>query len=836
MRSNINQRRAWLSAVENLPIVAHLDAIATAVRDNPITVLEAPPGSGKTTILPLYLAQRSEFVGKKVLVLQPRRLAAKSVALRMAELLDDTVGGVVGYHMRLERRASKRTQVEVLTEGLLTRRIISDPELRDVAAVIFDEFHERSVHADTGLALMREVLSVLRPDIKIIVMSATLGDLSEHPFFANARKYTVTLQPHPLAIRYVQPEPRQPLWRQVATIIKIALREHSGDLLAFLPGRYEIERCAEILRGSGNYQNFRNLDILPLYGELPYQEQRRAIAPAVVDRRKIVLATTLAETSITIEGVRIVVDSGYHKISRSSSRGAGELRQERISRDSADQRAGRAARTAPGVCIRLWSQQEHFALRATREPEILRSDITTTLLQLATWGVRDLESFSWLTPPPPQSVRSAIDTLTRIGAIAADGTVTCVGRRIAELGTHPRLGALCLAAKRLGHAETAASLVTMLEEREATRAHANGADIRPRHATLFSGKEPSERLRDLKRAWQERISRLVEEADTATRVADEDALGFLAAVAFPEHIARRRAEDGSRYLLANGSGATLSPGDSLRSAEFLVVTELQDRKDDSLIYAATPLNPNLFEGPLKHLVTTTVRRQFDSERGSLTSYALDAVGAVVLKERPQMAISAEAKRGALRDFLTTQEGFERLSFPESFPSLQSRCAWARSIDPHASLPDISTERLRATLDDWLSPLLPEDGRLTSVTTTLLQAALLTVLPWRTLQLLDQEAPESISLPNGKTRRITYHPSDGPILEAMIQELFTLENTPLLGSRRHPVTLHLLSPARRPMQVTSDLRSFWKNGYPLVRKELRGRYPKHKWPEDPIRGV
>lgn len=832
----MDQRRAWLSRVEKLPIVEHLDAIASAVRENPMTVLEAPPGSGKTTVLPLHLAEQPEFAGKKVLVLQPRRLAAKSVALRMAELLGDTVGGVVGYHMRLERRVSKRTQVEVLTEGLLTRRIISDPELRDVAAVIFDEFHERSIHADTGLALMHEVLSVLRPDMRIIVMSATLGDISDHPLFASARQYRLGVKPHPLTISHVAPEPRLPLWQQVATAIKSALRDHSGDLLAFLPGRYEIERCSEILRNSGSSGDMAGIDILPLYGELPYEEQRRAIAPAVANRRKIVLATTLAETSITIEGVRIVVDSGYHKIARSTSTGASTLRQERISRDSADQRAGRAARTAPGVCIRLWSQQEHFALRATREPEILRSDITTTVLQLAAWGVRDFKSFSWLTPPPVQLVESALDTLTRIGAIAADGTVTPSGRRIAELGNHPRLGALCLAAKRLGHADTAAGLVTLLEERDTTRGHASGADIRPRHAAISSNKGIPERLRDLKRTWQERISRLPEDTDLTTRMTDEDALGFLAAVAFPERIARRRTEDGFRYLLANGSGATLTPGDPLRSAEFLVVTELQERQDDSLIHGATPLNPNLFDGPLKNLVTSTVRQQFDSARGTLSSFVLDAVGAIVLKERPHLLLSGEAKRSALRDFITTPDGFERLPFPESFLSLQSRCAWVRSIDPQTSLPDISTERLRATLDDWLSPLLPEDGRLTSVTTTLLEGALSTILPWRTLELLDKEAPECISLPNGKTRRIIYHPSDGPILEAMIQELFTLESTPLLGSRRHPLTLHLLSPARRPMQVTSDLGSFWKNGYPLVRKELRGRYPKHKWPEDPIRGV
>lgn len=832
----MKQQSPWLSAVTSLPIVEHLNAIARAVSDNQVTVLEAPPGSGKTTVLPLFLAQQPQFAGTKILVLQPRRLAAKSVALRMSELLDDTVGGFVGYHMRLERRVSKRTQVEVLTEGLLTRRIISDPEMRNVGAVIFDEFHERSIHADTGLSLMREVLSVLRPDIKIIVMSATLGDLSEHPFFASAHKYKLSLKPHPLTISYVAPEPRAPLWQQVASAIKTALREHPGDLLAFLPGRYEIDRCAETLRGPALSQDLANLDILPLYGDLPYEEQRRAIAPTIANRRKVVLATTLAETSITIDGVRIVVDSGYHKIARSTTAGASTLRQERITRDSADQRAGRAARTGPGVCVRLWTQQEHFALRATREPEILRSDITQTLLQLATWGVRELNAFSWLTPPPAQSVANAVFTLGQIGAITNDGTVTPTGRLIAELGTHPRLAALCLMGKRINHIETAACLVTLLEERDTSRGPASGADIRPRYAALVSTRGVTERLRDLKKAWHDRISRLPDDNRIDVTLSEDDAIGFLAAVAFPERIARRRTDDGPRYLLANGSGAALSPRDPLRGSEFLVITDLQERQDDSTINAATPLNPQLFEGPLKHLVSMTLKQQFDSERGALTSSAIDSIGAIVLRERPHQIHSSDARRAALIAFLMTPEGFDRLPFPESFSAVQNRCSWVRSVDPSTSLPDISSEYLRTTIEQWLSPLVPEDGRLDSITSPLLQTALASTLSWPTLRLLDQEAPESISLPNGKIRRINYHPTEGPVLEVMIQELFTLEDTPLLGSRRYPLTLHLLSPARRPMQVTRDLKSFWKTGYPAVRKELRGRYPKHKWPEDPIRGV
>lgn len=831
----MNQPPSWLSSAHGLPIVEHLDNIAQVLRDNALTVLEAPPGSGKTTVLPLYLAELPLFAGKKIVVLQPRRLAAKSVATRMSELLGERVGESVGYQIRLERRVSNRTRVEILTEGLLTRRITNDPELRDVGLVIFDEFHERSIHADTGLALVREILSVLRPDLRVLVMSATLGDLANHDFFNGTGKYRLSAKPFPLTISHIAPEPRAPLWQQTAAAIKAALDEHPGDLLAFLPGRYEIDRCREKLATPPCPRGVAPEDILPLYGDLSYDQQKRAISPARDGARKVVLATTIAETSITIEGVRIVVDSGYHKVSRSSSSGRTSLRQERISRDSADQRAGRAARTAPGVCLRLWTQQEQFALPASREPEILRADIAQVLLLLAAWGVREPTSFHWLTPPPAKALEDGITSLRQLGAIDADGCITEDGQLLAELGTHPRLAAICLVGKRIGLPEVAASLVTLLEERDDTRGSSRAVDIRPRLTTLLSSRESSSRLRDLRDVWRERIHRLpVSELDELS-LTEDDAVGFLAAIAFPERIARRREFEGSRYLMANGAGATLSPNDPLRMAEFIVITELQERLDDSVIHAACSLNAALFDGPLRHLVTTSTAQSFDSSRGTLTAIESDHVGAIVLRERPKNDLSPEARRESLSAFLRSPEGFERLPFPESFLLTQSRCAWVRSIDGSTTIPDISSEHLRMTIDTWLIPLLPSDGRLASITPALLQSALSSILSWTVLRTLDTEAPESFTLPNGKVRRLTYHPSEGPVLEAMIQELFGLEDTPRLGARKQPVTLHLLSPARRPMQVTKDLSSFWKNGYPLVRKELRGRYPKHKWPEDPIRG-
>lgn len=832
----MNQSASWLSPVQSLPIVEHLESISAVVRDNPLTVLEAPPGSGKTTILPIYLARLPLLNGRKVIVLQPRRLAAKTVASRMAELLGEHVGESVGYQIRLERRTSGRTTVEVLTEGLLTKRVINDPDLRDVGLVIFDEFHERSIHADTGLALMREVLSVLRPDLRVLVMSATLGDLADHAFFAGAGRYKISAKPFPLSIYHIAPEPRVPLWQQTANAIKAALDQHPGDLLAFLPGRYDIDRCRERLSTPPYPRDVTPEDIFPLYGDLPYQQQKRAISPSLNGNRKVVLATTIAETSLTIEGVRIVVDSGYHKVSRSSVTGSSALREERISRDSADQRAGRAARTAPGVCVRLWTQQDHFTLPAAREPEILRSDIAQPLLLLAAWGVREPEKFPWLTSPTPKAMADARQCLLQLGAIDSDGSITPRGKLLFELGTHPRLATICVMGRQLRQSELAASIVALLEERDDYRGSARGADLRPRLTSLLSDRDIAARSRQLRDAWRERIDRLPDSDGANVCLSEEDAVGFLVATAFPEQIARRREPDGYRYLLASGVGASLAPSDPLRMAEFIVITDVQERLDGAMIHAAFPLNPALFDTALAHLVSTQTTQSFDSGRALLNAYTSERIGAITLRERPVTTLSQEARHEALCQFLATPEGFVRLPFPESFSALQNRCAWVRSLDRASQIPDISAENLRATIGTWFLPLLPRDCRLDSLTTAFVQSALGGILTWSVLRDLDAQAPEVFTLPNGKPRRINYHPTEGPLLEATIQELFTLEDTPRLGSRRHPLTLHLLSPARRPMQVTKDLKSFWKNGYPLVRKELRGRYPKHKWPEDPIRGV
>lgn len=778
-------------------------------------------------MLPLHLATQPWLEEKKILVLQPRRLAAKTVAARMAELLEEAVGGTVGYQIRLEKRTSSKTRIEIITEGLLTRRLISDPELRDVGLIIFDEFHERSVHADIGLVLAHETSTVLRDDLKILVMSATLGSLTDHPVFSEAWRYSFEAAPHPLDIRYRHPEPRQPSWQYTATAIKDAYHQHPGDILAFLPGSYEIERCAEALRGS-------NLaaEILPLFGELPYEDQRVAISPDPRGRRKIVLATPIAETSLTIEGVRVVVDSGLHKISRSTTLGSTELSTERVSQDAAHQRAGRAARTNSGVCIRLWSEQEHKTLRAAREPEVSRIDLTQALLDLAVWGVRDFTTFQWLTAPPQRAIVDGVATLARLGAIDAAGGVTERGKQLASLGTHPRLGSMALAARTYGLEEIAAALIPLIEERGSRSSRSHTASLLSQLDDCLSQRGPT-RVRDLHERWRKRIQGLPLPEVRPTRGVDSTtAPGFLLAFAYPERVARRREAGGIRYLLASGRGAILREGDPLKDSEFIVVADVHDHHDDGRILQAAPLEPILLNDLLSSLVTSEVSSTFDEQKGQLNTSIQRRVGAIVLSEASSPLDTPASRREALVSFLMRPEGFSRLPFSDDLRALQSRVMWARTVAPEESFPDISPEHLRETVSEWLAPRIPDSGRLQALTQQIVESAVQALLTGHLRYRLQLIAPETLSLPSGKNRRISYAVEEGPSFEAMIQELFGVTETPLIGEKKKPATVYLLSPARRPMQVTRDLANFWKSGYPQIRKELRGRYPKHKWPEDP----
>lgn len=819
---------------QTLPITEHLADIAAGIRSHTISLLQAPPGSGKTTVLPLHLADQEWLKGRKIVILQPRRLAAKAVATRMSELLGEAVGATVGYQIRLERRLSAATRIEIITEGLLTRRILADPELRDVGLIIFDEFHERSLNADIGLILSQEIASILRSDLKILVMSATLDAICNDACLESAWRYTFESKPFPVDTRYRVRDPRKPIWEETARAIQAALQQHPGDLLAFLPGAFEIERAREILlRSANSYQVF------PLYGELPYEQQQSALRPIADSERKIVLATNIAETSLTIEGVRIVVDSGLQKISRSTETGITTLKTERITKDAADQRAGRAGRTASGVCIRLWSEQEHLTLRPTREPEILRADLTQSILELAAWGVRDPGSIKWITAPPVQSLHAATELLYQLGAINRDGTITKLGEILVQLGTHPRIGACCITARAHGLESYAAAIIPLLEERTPTTNGSRFADLTDQIEALVSGASPVkslQRVKELQQLWLKRLGALSDDRlPPLERVSNAYACGFLLAIAFPERIARRRPDNKERYLLASGSGAVLQTGDPLSSSEYIVIAEMQERGDDSRIMRAAPLDVRLFTTHLKHLTSSRIETSFDPKLGVLVSNKLTVLGSIALQQDRDSKISSAELQSALEAYLRTPDGSSRLPFSSKALALQERAAWVRHHYPSVGISDISSEALRASEPYWLAGKLPASGRLNEISPSTIEQALNDYIPWELQRELDQIAPQTITLPNGKTKPVDYSGESGPVVEAIIQEVFGLKETPRIGRYQTPVILKLLSPARRPMQVTRDLASFWRSSYETIRKELRGRYPKHRWPERPEEG-
>jgi ATP-dependent helicase HrpB len=768
---------------------------------------------------------------KKILMLQPRRLAARGVATRMAHLLGESVGERVGYQIRLDTKRSARTRIEVITEGILTRRLLAEPELSDVGLIIFDEFHERSINADIGLALALETASVLRPDLKILIMSATLGESIPHHYLAGAWRYTFEGTTFPVSTVYAPGDRRLPIWEQVTTGIRRALQETEGDILAFLPGAYEISRTQELLE-----KTTRDAIVTPLYGELSYDEQERALYPDPRGRRKIVLSTTIAETSLTIEGIRAVVDSGLHKVARSDSQGSSSLSTEQITRDAADQRAGRAGRTAPGVCYRLWSEQEHLARRPYREPEILRTDLTSPLLDLALWGVTHPEKFSWITQPPPHAIASAQRTLRQLGAITQSGAVTPLGKALSTLGTHPRLGALALHSKAHALEETAARIIALLEERDILRGKDSGADIESRlHILERGGASAPKRMLELSARWLSRIQSAPRLMTTSQKIPEHSHVGFLIATAFPELIALRRGESSHRYLLAHGTGAELKPTDPLKKHELLAVASLQESREDATILLAAPLDRELFNGPLAHLMTTEESSTFDEVSGSLQSRRVTRSGALILSSHSLQNATSEDRARHLLTWLASPEAFSRLTWSDASHNLRTRALWARQRAPQSSIPDLSDDALRATVNDWLGPFLPASPSLSSITEKILSECLDHLLPYATRKELDTIAPPIFKLPTGRERPLSYSEKDPPSFEARIQDLFGLAETPLIGRLKIPAQVHLLSPAHRPVQVTQDLASFWKNGYPEVRKELRGRYPKHKWPEDPLKG-
>ena len=832
--------------MNTLPIDSLLPALRDALSVRHEAVLEAPPGAGKTTRVPLALLDAPWLAGQKILMLEPRRLAARAAAERLASELGERVGETVGYRIRLDSKAGPNTRIEVVTEGILARRLQHDPALDGVGLVIFDEFHERSLDADLALALTLNGRAMFRgadsgeAPLKVLLMSATLeGErlaalLDEAPVLRSEGRM------FPVDIRWGAPfqagewiEPR------VLQTLQQALADESGSLLVFLPGQAEIRRVAEQL---GEALNGRD-DILlcPLHGELELSAQRAAIEPAPAGKRKVVLATNIAETSLTIDGVRVVVDAGLARVPRFDPvSGMTRLDTQRISRASATQRAGRAGRLQPGACYRLWSQAQHEQLSAYSSAEILQADLSGLALQLLRWGVTPQE-LSWLDVPPPAAYAQALDLLGRLGALDERDALNIHGQAMAELPSHPRIAHLLLRGQALGLGELACDLAALLSERDILRG--GGADLHSR-ITLLSGESRAARSAQggVQRARQlaKQFHGLIKNRPVTQAVSDPEHprwLGCLLAFAYPDRIAQQRRAGGADYRLANGRAAQFGEADALMKHEWLVVADLGSRQGqrEERIYLAADLDPALFVGELAEQVQTLEVLDWDEREGVLRAERQRKVGELVL-ERQALAALDEAARGRALVGLVRRKGLELLPWTPELRQWQARVALLRELDiqqqGQSEWPDLSDTALLASLEHWLTPFLSKVNRLSHFANLDLPSILQTLLPWPLPQRLDELAPRALSVPSGSRIAIDYT-ENPPVLAVRLQELFGLAATPRIAGGRLGLKLHLLSPARRPVQVTQDLASFWANTYLEVKKDLKGRYPKHYWPDDPL---
>ena len=803
----------------NLPIVSVLPALIAALAAGRNTVLVAPPGAGKTTLVPLALMDAAWRGDGSILLLEPRRLATRAAAARMAELLGERLGETVGFRTRLDAAVSAATRIEVITEGLLVRRMQSDPVLKGVAAVILDEVHERSVESDLAFALCLELQRMLRPELRLIAMSATtdgarLAGLMSGEVIEGAGRL------FPVEVRHADrdiPGPRE-LPGTMARAVRDALRAHEGDILAFLPGMAEIRRTQAELEGCG-------AAVLPLHGELPPGEQDRALRP--VDERRVVLATSIAETSLTVPGVRIVVDGGWRRAPRlDASTGLTRLTTLRISRAAAEQRAGRAGREAPGIAVRLWSTALHRGLAPYDRPEILEAELSSLVLACAAWGAAP-EALPFPDTPPAGALAVARTLLSDLGALDGGSRITEAGRRMAALGAHPRLAAMMLSAAGPGEAALAADLAALLEERDPLRGVDAPVDVALRLSAIEHGDAAADRgaLSRIRLAAGQYRRRLQLPGDT--RGSGDP--GPLLAAAFPDRIAQRRGEPGS-FRMSGGGGARLPRTDPLASASLLVVASLE-AKAAARIRLATPLDPDRLPALLAARVAEQVETSFDPVAGTVLARRRRRLGALVLSDRTE-AVAPDKIAAALAGAVAEQR-LRPLPWNDAARQLQARVAVMRRIEPE-NWPDLSDEVLAARVHEWLVPHLGGIGRLADLSRLDLTALLRGLLPGRLMRRLDEMLPAHLALPGGRAGIDYTQPV--PIVSAKAQSFYGLSATPLLAGGRVPLQLALLSPAGRPVAITADLAGFWRGGWVEVRRDMRGRYPKHVWPDDPMNEV
>ena len=815
----------------SLPIDELIEALRATLRSDDAAVVTAAPGAGKTTRIPIKLVDEAWLEGRTILMLEPRRLAARMAAERMAAELGQEVGQLVGYRVRLEAKVSRATRIEVVTEGILSRRLQHDPELSGVGLLIFDEFHERSLDSDLGLALALDVQRNLRPDLRILVMSATLDAAPVARLLGDAKVLESSHRPFPVETHYLPKTPAGQLDKDMAALIRQALREGEGSVLAFLPGEAEIRRTADVLMQSSLPDD---VEVRPLYGALSWKDQNAAVAPSPPGMRKVVLATTIAETSLTIEGVRIVVDCGLKRVSRfDAARGMSQLVTVSVSRASAEQRRGRAGRLGPGACYRLWTEAEDRALVAYDAPEMQLADLSPLALDLANWGVADPLSLSWLTPPPTATFQQGVDLLKSLGALDASARITAEGREMAALPLHPRLAHLVHRGIEMSAGATACDLAALLAERDfliGTR----DSDLRTRIDILARDQDAREAVR-VNRGGLERVRASAKQIRAIAKVREADrssaATGVLTALAYPDRIAQRRGGHG-RYRLSGGGGAVINEKESLAAQDYLAIAHLDGAAREARVYLAAPLTRAEIEEVFADQIVEANLIQWDPQSESVTAARQTRLGALVLDDKPLTKPDPEQVTEVFLKGLRNI-GLDALPWTDTARNFQQRVMFVLGVDTKTQWPDFSNAGLEATLQTWLAPYVAGFMRRAHLSRLDVLEALMAQLTWDLQKKLDQLAPTHLDVPSGSSIRVDYSGDGGPSMAVRLQEVFGLTATPSVAGGRVPVTLHLLSPGQRPVAVTADLTSFWKNAYPSVRSEMRGRYPRHIWPEDPL---
>ncbi|TLX77483.1 ATP-dependent helicase HrpB [Labilibacter sediminis] len=810
----------------DLPVVEIIDEVKEELSRENTLIVNAPAGAGKSTLLPLVLMNEEWLNDHKIVMLEPRRLAAKTIALRMAQLLGEKVGESVGYRIRFDNCVSEKTRIEVVTEGILTRMLQSDNSLEGVGMIIFDEFHERSLFADVALALSRESQQVLRPDLRIMIMSATL-DMPKLSALLKSKVIISEGRQYPVDIKYAGEADIMMLPELSARLVKKVIEKEEGDVLAFLPGEGEIRKCEGILK-----RGLKNIAIHPLYGQLPPQKQMAAIMPDRNGRRKVVLATSIAETSLTIQGVKVVIDSGFGRTMQFDPRSAlSRLETIEITKDAADQRAGRAGRLAPGVCYRMWTKASQLHLKDHRTPEILEADLASLVLDLAVWGISKPGDMVWLTPPPKGAVNQATDLLHQLEALE-DGKITPHGKAVNQLPCHPRLAHMLIMAQEEGLTELATDVAAILEERDPLDKEA-GVDINLRIEALRKSRRGGVsnkvlgRIEKVAAQYRRMLNVVVDNSEV-----DPFETGLLLVHAYPERIAHAKPGNNAQFKMANGAIAAAGHKDDLAYEPWLAVAHANMRDAIGKIFLASPLNPR----DLAPMVKEKELVEWDTRKGGFSAVSNLCVGHIVLQSKPLSEYDESLKIKAISNAIV-KDGSHLLDWNKDVVQWQNRVLSLREWNPEEAWPDVSTSALLEENDTWLSPYLSQIKKPEDLKKIDLKSVLQHHLSYEKQKLLDELAPERIEVPTGSKIKIQYRSNgDVPVLPVRLQEIFGWQNTPTINSGKVGLLMHLLSPGFKPVQITSDLSSFWGNAYFEVKKELKSKYPKHKWPDDPLNAL